>query len=57
VVHDALSLAFAARKDARSQHLGGDGEPDGVTHSMANLLLQPLLVRCIGFEDDLKRVE
>jgi hypothetical protein len=57
VVHDAFSLAFAARKDARSQHLGGDGEPDGVTHSMANLLLQPLLVRCVGFEDDLQRVE
>lgn len=57
VVHYAFSLAFAAGKDTRSQHLCGDRESDGVTNSVANLLLEPAFVRCVSFQNDLERVE
>ena len=57
MVHHAFSLAFAAGKDTRSQHLCGDGESDGVTDSIANLLLEPMFVRCVSFQNDLQRVE
>src|SRR6266571_4147157 len=57
VVHYAFSLAFAAGKDTRSQHPCGDGESDGVTDSIANRLLEPVFVRCVGFQNDLQRVE
>ena len=57
VIHHAFGLAFAAGKDTRSQHPCGDGESDGVTDSIANLLLEPVFVRCVSFENDLQRVE